>query len=272
MPLILNTDIESKVIQNIKGNIARVGGSVDQLVNYDLCEVTDINIIDGGFGDIKKFQKMRTIKNIFSTTTQYIKQELAFLRYGKRIARDRKTVILDMHYALWTNDLKNRFDSTFSSNVIEHSPNPVFLLLNFHFITKKGGYQFHAIPNFRFTYDKYRCLTKIDHLISDFEKKTWFEDKTHNDEYIDSAIIRDGWQKKFHDIYPVKYPFIHYHVFDENNTRELFEFMFEEVTVDIIKNEKYSDNVVTFKNVLKKEFIKEYLPVINEYSRMVPIP
>jgi hypothetical protein len=32
-----------------------------------------------------------------------------------------------------------------------------------------------------------------------------------------------------------EYPGIHCHVFDEHNTKELFELIFEDVTVDVIK-------------------------------------
>jgi hypothetical protein len=142
------------------------------------------------------------------------------------------------------------------------------LLLNFYFITKENGYQFHAIPNYRYTFDQFRKPTVLEHLIDDFEKKTWFDDTTHNEDYIMSAIEKHGWQKAFHEKYPVSYPFMHFHVFDEKNVLELANYMFEDVVVDVIRNEKYSDNVLFFRNKLKPSFLEKYAPLIDEYQKI----
>jgi hypothetical protein len=170
-----------------------------------------------------------------------------------------------MHDAVKFKELEGRFDAVISSNVIEHSPNPIFLLLNFYFITRKNGYQFHAIPHYKYTYDIYRLTTTLEHMIHDFENETWIEDTSHNEDYIQSAIIKHGWQKKFHEKYPITYPFIHYHVFDENITREIAEFLFEDVTVDIYKSETHSDNVIIFRNSLNKRFMEKYARFIDKY-------
>jgi SAM-dependent methyltransferase len=265
MELLLNSNIDLRTIKNIRGSVARIGGSVDQLVDYNLCNVTDINIVDGGFGEIKKIANVKKIHNLLKTTWRYAKQDFAYFWYGGKISRDRKTIILDMHDAFKFKELNGRFDAVISSNVIEHSPNPIFLLLNFYFITKKNGYQFHAIPHCKYTYDIYRLTTTLEHMINDFENETWIEDTSHNEDYIQSAIIKHGWMKKFHEKYPVAYPFTHYHVFDENITREIAEFLFEDVTVDIYESEKHSDNVIIFRNSLNKKFMGKYAKLIDKY-------
>jgi hypothetical protein len=268
MSLLLQTQIDELVNKHIQGKIARVGGRMGQLINYRNCKVTDINVIDGGYGKVQKKFDFKSVSNLFKGAKQQFRQEVFWLLKGESEMRDRKTIVLDMHFALQNNHLKQRFDGSISSNVLEHSPNPIFLLLNFHFITKENGYQFHAIPNYRYTFDQFRKPTTLEHFIEDFEKKTWFNDTTHTEDYIMSAIEKHGWQKLFHEKYPVSYPFMHFHVFDENNVKEIAAFMFEDVVVDVIKNEKYSDNVLFFRNKLKLTFRERYSSLIDAYQQI----
>lgn len=259
MSLLLNTDIESKVNSLLYGKIARIGGRMNQLFKYKNCSITDINVIDGGYGKVRSGFD-------FKASKRKIRQEISWMMHGEREQRDRKTILLDMHYAMREEKLHQKFDAAISSNVIEHSPNPIFLLLNIFFITKENGWQFHAIPNYRYTFDEFRKPTPVDHMIEDFEKKIWFSDTTHNADYTQSAIEKNGWQKAFHEKYPVAYPYMHFHVFDENNVRELAEFMFEEVIVDLLKDEKHADNLLLVKNKLRPEFAEKYLPRMSDYK------
>ncbi len=266
MALQLGTNIEKKIADKIRGNIARIGASVNEIIDYKNCKVTDINIIDGGFGCIRKWRDIKSINTIVKTAKRHIKQKIMHLKYGEKICRDWKTIILDMHTAYKHEELIHKFDASISSNILEHSFNPILLLLNFYFITKKEGYQYHAIPHYKYTYDMYRKPTLIEHMLDDFVNKTGAEDTTHNDDYTRLAIIKHGYPKKFHTNYPVAYPVIHFHVFDENNTQELFKLMFEDVTNDILLTKIFSDNVVIFKNSLNKNFINKYRKTILEYS------
>jgi hypothetical protein len=177
-----------------------------------------------------------------------------------------------MHFAQKNNKFLEKFDSVISSNVLEHSPNLIFFLLNFHFIAKEDGYQFHALPNYRYTYDRFRSPTKLEHFIQDFVCHQSFDDKQHNEDYIQSAIEKDGWQKDFHGRYPVAYPYMHFHVFDEFNTLELFKFIFEEVTVDVIRDDQFSDNLVFYKNKLNKSFCEKYFNLIEEVKNGEYLP
>lgn len=266
MSLLLQTDIEGRIEAKIRGRVGRVGGSVNQLIRYDGLQIEDLNIPDGGFGSIVNWREMLSPRKTLSVLRHYIRQEREYWRHGPSMPRDRKTWVVDMHSAWKNRRLHGRFDSLISSNVIEHSPNPIWFLLNTYVLTKHNGYQFHAIPNYRYTYDCYRQPTDLEHFVSDFVDNTGTEDETHNEDYIQSAIVKHGWQREFHNKYPVAYPYIHFHVFDEHNTRELFELMFEEVEVDVIRTEEFGDNVVLAKNALRPAFVERFEETIATYG------
>ena len=264
MALMLGSDIKEKVNQLIKGHVARVGGSVDQIVSYGKhLEVQDINIIDGGFGSIKNLSE-GTVSEYLKISYRKLKQEIKHKLQGGRVPLDRKTIRLDMHFAQERQELCHKFDASISSNVLEHSPNIIYLLLNFHFITKENGWMFHALPNHKYTYDRFRDPTELGHFISDFESHASFTDRSHDKDYIQSAIEKDGWQREFHKKYPVTYPFMHYHVFNETNTEALFSYIFEDVCCDLVRDEQFSDNVVLCRNKLNKEFQKKHAHLIDE--------
>jgi len=269
MTLLLNSNIYEEVEKHIRGSIARVGGRVGQLINYKDLKVTDINLPDGGFGAIEEIRKVTSLKSTYKACKHLLRQEVAHLIRGKQVQLDRKTLLLDMHFAFLTSKLEHKFDASISSNMLEHSPNIFFLLLNFYFITKKGGYQLHAIPNYKYTFDLYRKPTSFEHILDDFVQMTWFDDTTHNDDYINSGITQTGYLTDFHKKYPVSYPCMHFHGFDEKNVRKIIEFMFEDVTVDIIRNKRFGDNLVIFKNKLNDTFVNKYQEKIDEYHQFI---
>lgn len=269
MGLLHNSNIQELVNERIKGRVARVGGRMNQLVNYKICKVTDINIIDGGYGKVRNKLNIKSIKNFIDTNKRQLRQEIVWLLHGESEMRDRKTNILDMHFAYNKPELYQKFDAVISSNVIEHSPNPIWFLLNLHFITNENGFQFHAIPHHKLIFDRFRQPTSLEHIIQDFENNVWFNDTTHNADYSLSAIEKDGHQRTFHENYPVAYPFMHFHVFNEINTLQLIEYMFEEVVVDCLKTEKYNDILVIFKNKLKPAFVEKYKTHIENFMGFV---
>jgi len=261
MGLLLNTGIQEQVEKKIRGGIARIGGSVNQLLSYKNCTVDDFNVFDGGYGRVRSGWK--SVMNI----RRFLKEELQFRKEGWKIPRGRRTTLIDMHYAYKEHDLLCRYDAIISSNVIEHSPNPIWFLLNLHFVGKPDGFQYHAIPHHKYTYDMYRKTTPVEHIIQDFETFTNQKDVTHTEDYAQSAIEKHGWQREFHKKYPLTYPYIHFHVFDEVNTRDLFEYVFEDVENDVYRMEGFGDNVERFRNVLNGGFVKRYGELIKRYQR-----
>ena len=260
------TNISQKANNKLRGHLVRIGGRADQIFEYKNCTVTDINLIDGGYGKIKKMPLLSKPISLIYFMLSMIRQEIRFYKQGYSYPRDRKSIILDSHNAFFCSNLKQKFDGVISSNIIEHSPNPIWLLLNLHYLAKEDSYQLHAIPHYKYTFDKWRDPTSIEHIIQDFENLTDKDDSTHNADYIRSAIEKDGWQKQYHKTHPISYPYIHFHVYDENNVRQLMDMMFEDVTVDVLKSDRFSDNLVLFKNTLKDSFKNKYKKLIDRYK------
>ena len=69
MSLLLNSNIEEKIKRHIVGKIARVGGSVNQLLTYQNCVVEDINLVDGGYGIVRN--NFRNVPSIIPGAWSY---------------------------------------------------------------------------------------------------------------------------------------------------------------------------------------------------------
>lgn len=258
MALLLNTDIEQKVNTCLTGPLVRVGGKVDQLFAYKNCTVEDINVVN-----LRSRKFGTSIIGNLRYRYDLLEQEIRFRRKGYHAVRDRKTHFFDLHDTQSCMRLQKRFTGILSSNVIEHSYDPIRFLLNMHLLVDDNGYHFHAIPCYRFTFDQFRTPTPVQHLIDDFITGTTKDDlEEHAREHHESAR---RWDKVKGAEKPA-FPGIHCHVFDEHNTKELFERIFEEVTVDIIKTDAFGDVLVLCRNRLNPVFMEKYGELLKGYS------
>lgn len=199
------------------GDIVRVGGTVDHLPEYSGFTVTDLNIEN---------RRKKKYGNSLIGKIRYgydmFEQEMRYWRKGYRAVRDRKTIFMDSHdiIKLWNCDKK--FNGCISSNVLEHSPNLISMLVNLNHILENDAYHFHAIPLYSTIFDWYRKPTTLAHFIEDFENKTAITDMSHNKERQKAATEKKVTLNNKEE----RYPHAHYHVFDEDNTKKLFEYVF----------------------------------------------
>jgi len=76
------------------------------------------------------------------------------------------------------------YDVVFSSHVIEHLANPLRALAAWRRVTRPGGYMLIVAPHMQGTFDHRRAITRLEHIVEDFERGVEEDDMTHLDETL----------------------------------------------------------------------------------------
>jgi SAM-dependent methyltransferase len=78
----------------------------------------------------------------------------------------------------------NSYDFVLSSHTLEHTANPLRVLLEWKRLLKSGGIMVLVLPHRDGTFDHRRPVTPLAHLIEDFEHNTSEDDLTHLPEIL----------------------------------------------------------------------------------------
>lgn len=97
-------------------------------------------------------------------------------------------------------------------HMLEHVPNPFEAVKNWIRVLKRGGVLIVSVPDKRFTFDKHRCVTDVEHFVRDFEEGPAWSSEAH---YRDVAINVEKLSGEDVDLFVNKAPpAIHFHVWD----------------------------------------------------------
>ena len=122
-----------------------------------------------------------------------------------------------------------QYDFILSSHNLEHISNPVRAMKEWTRVVKPGGVIIVLLPDHRRTFDHQRRPTSIEHMLRDYELGRDERDLTHLEEILElHDLSRDpaaGTAENFRQrsLRNFENRCLHHHVFDERNSRELFE-------------------------------------------------
>lgn len=123
------------------------------------------------------------------------------------------------------------YEVVLSSNNLEHIANPVKALIEWKRVLKPGGVLICVLPRKESNFDHRRSITKLEHLINDYENKIGEEDLTHLEEILRlHNLKRDPLAGCFEDfkrrsIDNYKHRALHHHVFDIPLLQSLMKFI-----------------------------------------------
>jgi SAM-dependent methyltransferase len=104
------------------------------------------------------------------------------------------------------------YDFIIANHFLEHTENPFATLGNFVRVLRPGGRIYMAVPDKRWTFDRDRPITTLDHLLTDYREGPQVSRRAHYDEWLriidhhtgdelarrTEAFIRDGVNIHFH--------------------------------------------------------------------------
>lgn len=126
------------------------------------------------------------------------------------------------------------FDFVYSDNVLEHTPNPIFSLIEQLRVTKNGGFVYVVIPNKNFTFDRDRISTPVNVLIDKYQNDIFDYsidealDVIRNTQNFPRNFMGDDTELDFAEkMIAVSDGSYHFHVFDIQNTLGMLRYVCE---------------------------------------------
>lgn len=144
-----------------------------------------------------------------------------------------------------------------ANQIVEHLPNPIKALVEFHRVLRKGGILYLSIPDKRYTIDKDRPITTLSHVVGDYKKNTSIENDTNHyeewAEFVEEKRPKESplrW--KLEDILKVGCA-IHFHVWTPESVVEILNYVKNELKMPFrLKDYYYRNKESPFIFVLEK--------------------
>jgi SAM-dependent methyltransferase len=120
------------------------------------------------------------------------------------------------------------YDVVLTSHMLEHTSNPIRVLLEWTRLVRSGGLLLIIVPDKERTFDHDRAATTLQHMINDFEANRHEDDLTHlkeslelNDYSMMPGLDREIWETAAAKNLETRY--IHHHTFTLSSLRQLLE-------------------------------------------------
>ena len=124
----------------------------------------------------------------------------------------------------------NQFDFLLSSHSLEHIANPIKALNHWRRVLKESGRLVLILPDSSVTFDRKRPITKLEHLIEDYNNNVEEDDDTHFNEVIDlhdmdlDKALGSREILKERTIQNLSYRAVHHHVFNFELIKDLLSY------------------------------------------------
>ena len=124
----------------------------------------------------------------------------------------------------------NQFDFLLSSHSLEHIANPIKALNHWRRVLKESGRLVLILPDSSVTFDRKRPITKLEHLIEDYNNNVGEDDDTHYNEVIDlhdmdlDKALGSREILKERTIQNLSYRAVHHHVFNFELIKDLLSY------------------------------------------------
>lgn len=151
-------------------------------------------------------------------------------------------------------EYQGRFDFVFSSNVLEHHPNPVFFLLDQLKVLRGGGIVYCQVPNKNFMYDAPRNPTQSQVFVDKYFSGKFEVSIDEAREIVTGTgphkhydLLKQNVEESVRGIVAAKDGTHHINVFERQNTYELLEFIMKKrKDVDIAHFSCLSNAMIEF--------------------------
>lgn len=145
-------------------------------------------------------------------------------------------------------------DFLIASHVIEHTPNPIHVLINVHRKLRHGGRFVLVVPDKHVTFDKLRPLTSLDHMQADYLLPSRERDFEHYLEFFRLSFPQADYVKCAREVWN-RGDDIHFHTWTYESFREMIDLVAREYGCawrEIWSHERLSDLDIEFYYVLTK--------------------
>jgi len=126
-------------------------------------------------------------------------------------------------------------DFIVANHFLEHCQNPISAVENMVRVLKESGILFMAVPDKRYTFDKDRPVTPLEHLINDYENGPGRSKEDHFLEWVkliekktDEQVI----QQRLQNLRDIDYS-IHFHVWTQFELLELMLYLKKKLVFEI---------------------------------------
>jgi SAM-dependent methyltransferase len=200
-----------------------------EVANKEGLEIGGPSRIFGRTGELPIYRNMAGLDNcVFSTETVWEGKRAEGQTYlyerGKEKGFNFIREATDLHGIA-----DGAYDFVLSSHSLEHVANPIKALKEWMRVAKPLGVIIVILPDYRRTFDHRRSPTTVEHMVEDYERGTDERDVSHLAEILElhdltldpGAGTKENFRQR--SLRSFENRCLHHHVFDERNSRDLFE-------------------------------------------------